>query len=261
MPPIAVALDVDEFQGKSMVPWFSYRVSMPRRPMPGLADEARRAQTPRLVLRPFVAADLDAFHELRSRPETQRHSLTRGRASRDREESRARLDALLADDGQRHWYVGAFLAATGELVGEAGLPDCVTLARSGWPEAEVLLKPEHWRQGIVRGWLDSWWALPREIRRHQLFPLSTGWIEPGEELVDGVGFGWEDTNEPAAAFFPEVLGRRTDAVYAEGFFEELDQRDGREQQVLRWRFIITNNPHGLDEYRVADTPEEAEESE
>lgn len=264
MPPVKFALDHEEFEGRSMMPWFSYKVSMPLRPMPGLADRPH-TKTPRLVLRPFVASDLPAFHDLRSRPETQHHSMTRGRASRDLDESRRQLESLLEDDGQGHWYVGAFLQSNGELVGEAGLPDCVTLARSGWPEAEVLLKKEYWRQGygaeVVHGWLDSWWALPREIRRHQLFPLSTGWQEPGAKLIDGVGFGWEETNEPAAKFFPKVLSRGG-AVFAEGFFEEFDQRDGREPQLLRWNGIITNNPHSLDEYRV-NSPDtsEAEDSE
>ncbi|KAK6840856.1 hypothetical protein PG987_001716 [Apiospora arundinis] len=236
MPPVKFALDHEEFEGRSMMPWFSYKVSMPLRPMPGLADRPH-TKTPRLVLRPFVASDLPAFHDLRSRPETQHHSMTRGRASRDLDESRRQLESLLEDDGQGHWYVGAFLQSNGELVGEAGLPDCVTLARSGWPEAEVLLKKEYWRQGYGAE------------------------VEPGAKLIDGVGFGWEETNEPAAKFFPKVLSRGG-AVFAEGFFEEFDQRDGREPQLLRWNGIITNNPHSLDEYRV-NSPDtsEAEDSE
>ncbi|KAK8043892.1 hypothetical protein PG994_012730 [Apiospora phragmitis] len=242
--PIKFALDNEEFEGRSMMPWFSYKVSMPVRPMPGLAERPH-LRTKRLVLRPFVPSDLEAFHELRSREETQRGSMLRGRASRDRDESRRQLDQLQQDDGQGHWYVGAFLQSTGELVGEAGLPDCVTMARSGWPEAEVLLKKEHWRQGYgteaITAWLASWW----------LFPIATGWQEPGAELLDGVGFGWEETNTAASGFFPKVLGAGG-AVFAEGFFEEFDQRDGREPQIIRWNGIIINNPHGLEEYRAAD---------
>ncbi|KAK8054831.1 acyl-CoA N-acyltransferase [Apiospora rasikravindrae] len=252
--PIQFALDNEEFEGRSMMPWFSYQVSMPIQPMPGLSARPH-VRTKRLVLRPFVASDFEAFHDLRSREETQHGSMLRGRASRDRDESRRQLDSLLEGDGQMHWYFGAFLQATGELVGEAGLPDCVTMARSGWPEAEVLIKKEHWRQGygteMLNAWLTSWWALPRQIRRHQLFPLATGWEEPGAELLDGVGFGWEETNQAASSFFPKVLSA-DGGVFAQGFFEEFDQRDGREPQIIRWNGIITSNPHGLEAYRTAE---------
>ncbi|KAK8097464.1 GNAT domain-containing protein [Apiospora sp. TS-2023a] len=254
MPPIQFALDNDEFEGRSMMPWFSYKVSMPVRPLPGLASR-EHVRTKRLVLRPFVASDLEAFHELRSREETQVGSMTRGRAARDLDESRQHLAQLQENDGQTHWYFGAFTQADEELVGEVGLPDCVTMARSGWPEAEVLVKKEYWRQGygteMVNAWLASWFGLPREIRRHQLFPLATGWQEPGAELIDGVGFGWEETNAAASAFFPKVLSA-DGAVFAEGFFEEFDQRDGREPQVVRWNGIIRNNPNGLETYRRAE---------
>ncbi|KAK8087594.1 GNAT domain-containing protein [Apiospora hydei] len=239
--PIKFALDNEEFEGRSMMPWFSYKVSMPVQPIPGLGARPP-VRTKRLELRPFVESDLDAFHELRSREETQRGSMTRGRASRSRDESERQLEALLQDDGQMHWYFAVFLQATGELVGEVGLPDCVTMARSGWPEAEVLM---------LGGWLSSWWALPREIRRHQLFPLATGWQEPGAELIDGVGFGWEETNTAASGFFHKVLSA-DGAVFAEGFFEEFDQRDGREPQIIRWNGIITSNPNGLEAYRTAE---------
>ncbi|KAK7941590.1 acyl-CoA N-acyltransferase [Apiospora aurea] len=252
--PIKFALDNEEFEGRSMMPWFSYKVSMPVQPMPGLGARAP-VRTKRLVLRPFVESDLDAFHELRSREGTQRGSMTRGRASRSRDESQRQLADLLQDDGQRHWYFAVFLQATGELVGEVGLPDCVTMARSGWPEAEVLVKKEFWRQGygteMLNGWLSSWWALPREIGRHQLFPLATGWQEPGAELIDGVGFGWEETNTAASGFFHKALSA-DGAVFAEGFFEEFDQRDGREPQIIRWNGIITSNPNGLEAYRKAE---------
>ncbi|KAK7923617.1 acyl-CoA N-acyltransferase [Apiospora marii] len=261
--PIKFALDNDEFAGRSMMPWFSYQVSMPVRPMPGLAARAP-VRTKRLVLRPFAASDLEAFHELRSREETQVGSMTRGRAARDLDESRRQLAQLLEEDGQMHWYFGAFTQSDEEeLVGEVGLPDCVTMARSGWPEAEVLVKKEYWRQGygteMLKGWLGSWWALPREIRRHQLFPLATGWQEPGAELSDGVGFGWEESNAAAAAFFHKVLSA-DGGVFAEGFFEEFDQRDGREPQLIRWNGIIRNNPNGLETYRRAeeDVPDDGQ---
>lgn len=91
----------------------------------------------------------------------------------------------------QHWYFGAFLLATGEMIGEGGLPDCEDMPRSGWPEAEVLVKPEYWRQGygteLLNAVLASWWELPRAPRRHQLLPIVVGDKEPGDKVTEGVG--------------------------------------------------------------------------
>lgn len=44
-------------------------------------------------------------------------------SSKDLEESKQNLDQLQTPYDRKHWYFGAFLASTGELIGEGGLPD------------------------------------------------------------------------------------------------------------------------------------------
>lgn len=115
----------------------------------------------------------------------------RGRPDRDLEESRLNIERFHAQRGEHHWYFGAFLLSTGEMIGEGGLPDCEDMPRSGWPEAEILIKTEYWRQGYGTELLDailtSWWELPRTRRRHQLLPVLVGDKEPGDKVVEGVG--------------------------------------------------------------------------
>lgn len=83
------------------------------------------------------------------------------------------------------------MLTTGEMIGEGGLPDCEDMPRSGWPEAEILIKPEYWRQGygteLLHAVLASWWELPRAQRKHQLLPIIVGDKEPGAKVTEGVG--------------------------------------------------------------------------
>lgn len=120
-----------------------------------------------------------------------RPATTRGRPDRDLEETRQNIERLQAPYDENHWYFGAFLLSTGEMIGEGGLPDCEDMPRSGWPEAEILIKPEYWRQGygteLLHAFLTSWWELPRARRRHQLLPLVVGDKEPGAKVTEGVG--------------------------------------------------------------------------
>lgn len=161
-----------EWSKLGMMPWFNFKVNSPERPLPPISDRPH-LKTKRLLIRPIFTSDLEAFYDLRRRIETQVHSTTRGRPDRDLAETREYIQ-WLQDEDQAHWYFGAFLVSTGELIGEGGLPDCLAMPRSGWPEPEFLIKPEHWRQGYgTEMWeavLDSWWDLPRELRRHQLNP-------------------------------------------------------------------------------------------
>jgi hypothetical protein len=85
----------------------------------------------------LAPTDLESFVALRSRPETQNHSTLRGRPDRDAAESKMWLDrySIEPTDGDGHgipphWYFGAFLQSTGEMIGEGGFPDLVDQASS-----------------------------------------------------------------------------------------------------------------------------------
>lgn len=241
---ISVQLRLEDFEGQSMVPWFSYRMRLPTRPIPSLSERPQ-ISTKRLIVRPMLLSDLDGLHELRQRPELQDHSRTRGRPDHNKEETRQHLQNL-TDDDQNHWYFGGFLQSTGELIAEGGLPDCNVMASSasGWPEAEFFVLPEYWRQGygteFFNAVMDAWWDLPREWRRVQLMPSGMPNKEPGEVAMEGVVFQWEAENEIAERFFTKVLEHRP--VFVSGSAVSHDRREGREDNIVTWKGLLTANP-------------------
>lgn len=241
---IQVDLDEEDVEKLSVIPWFSYRVNLPERPIPPV-PERPHMKTQRLLIRPICASDLQQFHDLRQLSEIQIHSPSRGRVDCDLEETRRNIERFESSDGDTHWYYGAFLLSTGQMIGEGGLPDCNSMPRSGWPEAEIFIRPEFQRQGygteFLKAVLESWWALPREVRRHQLLPVIAGDSEPGDRVVEGVGFVWEQENTVARDFFAKALAQN--AVAAEGVFVAIDQRDGRFGNLVHWNGTLASNPY------------------
>lgn len=135
LPRLTIEMGLEDFEKGGMTPWFSFRALIPTRPLPAI-HERPQLRTARLLVRPLLPADLDAFVTLR-RADTQVYSRLRGRPDVSADHSRQQLDRLNADD-QAHWYFGAFLLDTGELIGEGGLPDVRDrdMSASGWPEGE-----------------------------------------------------------------------------------------------------------------------------
>lgn len=121
--PVKISLEADQYEKLGVRPWFSYKVNMPIRPMPS-ASSRPHTMTKRLLIRPILPSDAEALHDLRRRPGTQNNSTQRGRPDRDLEETRLNVEYLQSPYDQHHWYFGAFLLSTGELIGEGGLPDC-----------------------------------------------------------------------------------------------------------------------------------------
>ncbi|KAJ0114124.1 acyltransferase [Diaporthe amygdali] len=228
-PTIRVDLEHDDYEKLSATVWFSYDVCAPKRPLPSISVRGE-IRTDRLIVRPLLPSDLEAFHELRKIGETQIHSTARGRPDRDVEETRQNLERLQAPHDQRHWYWGAFLASTGELIGEAGLPDSEDQPTSGWTRFEILLKPAYWRQGygteLFKAVMEAWWKLPGEKRRRQLLPMVVGDKEPGEEVPEAIELIWEAENTAAQNFFTKTLGQSR--LSLQGSFVGFDWREGRE---------------------------------
>ncbi|KAF3769150.1 hypothetical protein M406DRAFT_63095 [Cryphonectria parasitica EP155] len=235
------------------MPWFNYRVKLPIKPLPSIAERPH-IKTDRLIVRPIMPEDLETFHALRSEQETQYYSPTRGRADRDIEETRKFIENLQAPHDIRHWYFGGFLSSTGEMIGEAGFLDCVDLPRCGWPEGEICVKKKYWRQGygteLMDAVLNSWWDLPRAERRHQLIPVIFGDnVEPGAKVVENVAFTWEASNEAATKFIAKIFDQTPVAV--DGFYElicmsqDWERRDGREGGLVRWAATLVVNPRQI----------------
>lgn len=243
-PLISVDVKLEQYENLGMTPWFSYSINLPVRPFPELS-ERKEIKTERLILRPITLDDLDGFHELRRRPELQKNSKLWGRLVESKEESKRHLEALV-EDYESHWYFGAFLQSTGEMIGEGGQRDAAIMATSfsGWPEAEFFIKPEYWRQGygteFFKAFMESWWDLPRKRRPHQIIPLLAPGLEPGDRLKEGVIFQWEDGNVAAREFIAKMLTQAP--VHAEGGFESIDMREGREGQLVRWVGTLSENP-------------------
>ncbi|KAH8647984.1 hypothetical protein BX600DRAFT_443318 [Xylariales sp. PMI_506] len=221
-----ITFDTDSWNTKTSMPWLYFHIRLPSRPLPPVSQ--RHFTTPRLLLR--------------SRPETQNHSTSRGRPDCDRAESEQFLSRLAADD-EVHWYFVTFLRETGELVGEGGIPDLVDMGRAGWPEAEFLLKKEFWRQGygsvFWEALIGAWWDLPRELQRHHLFPAIVLGKEPGDEVEEIIGFVYEDGNQAARGFFNKMLqGSR---LKESGSLSTFNTRNGREGTIINWTGRVSEN--------------------
>lgn len=67
--PIHLALEPEDL---GIMPWCNYIVQMPIKPLPPVSQRPH-IPTKRLLVRPITLDDLDQFHELRRRPETQNH--------------------------------------------------------------------------------------------------------------------------------------------------------------------------------------------
>lgn len=137
-----------ELDKVGILPWFSYSITLPLDPLPPIASRPP-LETKNLIVRPLVPTDLEAFHKLRSDASAQNRSFARGAPrqvffffflvfliitifkasplipfySASLEETQAALDRLQSPFDKGHWYWGAFLRSTDELIGEGGLFD------------------------------------------------------------------------------------------------------------------------------------------
>jgi RimJ/RimL family protein N-acetyltransferase len=109
-----------------------------------MSADAPRVETARLVLRPFIESDLDAYAAIAADPETMRYI---GGGVQTREEAQRSL-AFVQDHWQRrgHGLWAAEEKASGALVGRIGL-----IQPDGWPGLEVgwLVARHRWGEGIA----------------------------------------------------------------------------------------------------------------
>ncbi|KAI0167659.1 hypothetical protein BJ166DRAFT_590164 [Pestalotiopsis sp. NC0098] len=98
------------------------------------------------------------------------------------------------------------------------------MPRSGWPEAEILLKPAFRRQGLGT---EMWKAI-------------TGSWDSGDEVIEELGYVWEEDNAPARGFFAKVLTQKP--VSATGSLVDFDRREGRDLELVRWSGTLEASP-------------------
>lgn len=142
--------------------FITIKTTFPKIPFPPSAERLP-VRTERLLLRPFTDDDLDALHTLRTQPEVMYWTI-QGKPDADREATRINLELQLPphDTDRYNWAI--CLASTGEFLGIGG--SLGALPELGWPILGYMLRKEAWGKGyateFVKGFLDMWWALPRE---------------------------------------------------------------------------------------------------
>lgn len=56
--------------------------------------------------------------------------------------------------------------------------------------------------------MDLWWTFAARTKRLQLIPAIALGKEPGDKMIEGVGFQLEDSNDVLWSFFAKVLAQR-----------------------------------------------------
>lgn len=149
------------------------KTTLPVSPLPS-AETRGTILTPRLLIRPLCLSDLEAYHKLRSEPETMKWTL-QGRPDKDLEETRERLNIFLApnDVKMSNWAIclrstdGGENEKQSEMIGIGG---CHLFPSStfGWPELGYMIRQEFWGGGLATeflgGFLGHWGGLEREER-------------------------------------------------------------------------------------------------
>ncbi|ATY61881.1 Acyl-N-acyltransferase [Cordyceps militaris] len=159
------------------------------RPAPYLAVTARPPhQTARLILRSLTSADLGDYHELRTQAEVMVFT-SQGRPDASLAETQAKLDLFMSPGGDGIYVMGVEERATGTLIGTVG--SHLRVDALGWPALGYMLRREAWGRGyateMVAGFLEVYWALPREEARGGLAvdvsTVSEGAEEVREQIV------------------------------------------------------------------------------
>ena len=177
--------------------------------LPIVGDKLQHISTSRLILRPLLLSDLDAFHLLRTEPAAMSSS-GRGRPDNDINETKDKLRRLQPPYHDSHVYYGIFLkkddGTEGDLIGDGGVHK-IQSTETGWPEFGYKFKEKHWGKGyateFANAFLNFWWNLPRKevtIQVHStslkdpVLPVEQlcAWTKAGnmasERVLQKVGF-------------------------------------------------------------------------
>lgn len=179
----------------------------------------------RLILRPLLLPDLEAFHSLRRQPEAMVHS-GKKRPDADLNESLVKLKSLQAPYNNSHVYFGIFLKKSnsreGELIGDGGVHK-FTSDRTGWPEFGYKFKREYWGYGyateFARAFMQFWWSLPRTDARISVASCSLN-LQDTPKVVEQV-YAWTTVDNEASK-----------GVLRKARFESFE---GLDNELINWR--------------------------
>jgi RimJ/RimL family protein N-acetyltransferase len=183
------------------------KTTLPSTPLPP-NSERQPIKTERLLVRPLQQDDLKALHILRTQPEAMTGT-SLGRPDRNIEETQAALDFFLPPTDVEAFLFGAFLASTGELIGEGGL-HTMESSMCGWPEMGYKFKKEYWGQGyateMLRAVLEAWWSLPRCNVEMKVHPLTADETGTGTGVVEEHVFANTEADNPKSQNVLRKLG-------------------------------------------------------
>lgn len=141
------------------------------RPHPFAGNRPKPITTNRLILRPLLTWDFEAYHSLRKDPEVI-HLLKGGEGKPDENKSETESETRKVLEDQQpgspledQFCFGIFLKKSdnheGELIGEVG----VAIYSNSWPSIYYYSKKKHWGKGYASEFLPPfisfWWSLPR----------------------------------------------------------------------------------------------------
>lgn len=184
--------------------------------------------TDRLIIRPLVRSDLEAYHSFRIQPEAMAHS-RRGRPDANIAETQARLEKLLEPSPNTLAYCGIFLKKSdgneGELIGDGGMWD-ITSEQTGWPVFGYKFKKEHWGHGyateFATAYMQFWWTIDRTNVHISVASCSVNFTDG--ILAPEQMYAWTTKENKASQRVLEKVGFRS--------FEGLDNG------LINWRLEI-----------------------
>ena len=197
--------------------------------------------TQRLIIRPLLLSDLQAFYTIRSQPEAMAHS-GRGRPDANIEETKDKLQRLQLPYENRHVYFGIFLknsdGSEGNLIGDGGVHKMIS-ETSGWPELGYKFKKDYWHLGyateFVKGFLKFWFNLPRQSVEIGVHPSTVDYFVQGE--------GWSGGGVPLPHRERVCAWTTKDNVASQNVlekagFEIFQGLEGEAADLINWRFVF-----------------------
>lgn len=149
--------------------------------LPIIGDNLKHIHSDRLILRPLLLSDLEAFRILRTEAAAMSSS-TRGRPDKDGE-TEDYLQHLQSPFQDSRLYYGIFLKKDdgneGDLIGDGGVHKILS-TQSGWPEFGYKFREKYWNKGyateFAKAFMKYWWSLPRKQTTLQVHPASVNYL-------------------------------------------------------------------------------------
>lgn len=155
-------------------PWPRVFTTLPH-PLPSSAERTPTL-SPRLLLRPLAATDLDGLFLLTTQHEVMKWTAA-GRTHSSHQETMAKLAEFLPPNDTKTFNCAICLRATGELIGIGGVHRFSRVeARHGgaaadqdgwygWPELGYMLKKEFWGMGLATEFVTAFVGMWEQLRR------------------------------------------------------------------------------------------------